>query len=577
MLLSNNATLIKLRGLAPYFAGTRWAFVWSGIAAAVSAACEGGMSWLLKLLVDDGFNKRSLPIWTFPLAIIVLFAVRGLAGFVVNYTLAWAANQATLHLRRDMFARVLDAHAQLFTRSSSSLINTVVYEVLGGVTLLVNAVQTVVKDSFTAIGLLGFLFFINWRLTLLLAVLVPAVGTTMRIFGRRMQRITRESQQATDQLAYVVEENVLAWRIVRLHGAEAAQHGRFDHASQTLRRLLLKATVAASVVTPVTQLITACALAAIIAGALWQSHSAGATVGDFVAFITAAIGVATPLRRLTDVAGPVARGLASIERGTHLIDEMPTESSGQYASTHARGDIAMRGVSMTYNSGEAAALDHIDLDIRAGETVALVGPSGAGKTTLVNLLPRFLDPTTGTLLLDGVPLPEWNLRSLRDQFALVSQDVILFNDTVAANVCLGGELDRERVRKALQAANLLDFVGTLPNGIDAMIGHNGTQLSGGQRQRLAIARAIYKDAPVLILDEATSALDSESERLVQQALETLMRGRTSLVIAHRLSTVEGATRIVVLQAGRVVEQGSHAELITHGGLYARLHALQFKG
>ena len=570
------ALLAKLRILDPYFAGTQWAFIVSALAAAVSGATEAGVAWLMKPLVDQGLQKPAFPLWAVPLAIIVLFAVRGVAGFIVNYTLSWAANQATLRMRSRMFDRLLDAHPQLFGAStSSSLVNTVVYEVMFGVNLLVGAAQTLLKDTFTVIALLGTLVYLNWQLTLFVAAVAPAVGVAMRVFGKRMHRITRESQVAVDALAYTVEENVLAWRIVRLHRAQAAQRARFDRANAGLRQLLLKATVASSVVTPVTQLITACALAAVIGMALWQSSSGSMSVGDFVAFITAAIAVATPLRRLSDVVGPVSRGVASVERGLELIDHTPVEAGGTHAPGRAHGELALQDVTVRFGDG-ADALAGITLAVRAGETVALVGPSGAGKSTLVNLLPRFLDPSAGSVTLDGVALPQWNLLALREQFALVSQDVVLFNDTVAANVCLGAAADGARVHAALAAANLTEFVQGLPQGVDSMIGHNGTQLSGGQRQRLAIARAIYKDAPILILDEATSALDSESEALVQRSLDALMKGRTSIVIAHRLSTVERADRIIALDAGRVVEQGSHAELLRRGGLYARLHALQFR-
>jgi len=570
------ALLAKLRILGPYFAGTQWAFIVSALAAAVSGATEAGVAWLMKPLVDQGLQKPAFPLWAVPLAIIVLFAVRGVAGFIVNYTLSWAANQATLRMRSRMFDRLLDAHPQLFGAStSSSLVNTVVYEVMFGVNLLVGAAQTLLKDTFTVIALLGTLVYLNWQLTLFVAAVAPAVGVAMRVFGKRMHRITRESQVAVDALAYTVEENVLAWRIVRLHRAQAAQRARFDRANAGLRQLLLKATVASSVVTPVTQLITACALAAVIGMALWQSSSGSMSVGDFVAFITAAIAVATPLRRLSDVVGPVSRGVASVERGLELIDHTPVEAGGTHAPGRAHGELALQDVTVRFGDG-ADALAGITLAVRAGETVALVGPSGAGKSTLVNLLPRFLDPSAGSVTLDGVALPQWNLLALREQFALVSQDVVLFNDTVAANVCLGAAADGARVHAALAAANLTEFVQGLPQGVDSMIGHNGTQLSGGQRQRLAIARAIYKDAPILILDEATSALDSESEALVQRSLDALMKGRTSIVIAHRLSTVERADRIIALDAGRVVEQGSHAELLRRGGLYARLHALQFR-
>ena len=595
-MVASPGMLNQLRVLVPYFAGTRWAFALAALGAAISAICETGVAWLMVPLVDGGFSRVPIrwlaelghpPMWAIPLALVGLFAVRGAAGFVVDYSLAWSANQATLRLRSQLFSRLLDAHPQLFgTRSASSLMNTVVYEVLAGVNQLVGAAQTVLKDSFSVVALLGTLMLLNWKLTLFIAALGPVVGYTMRVFGRRMHRITKESQIAVDRLGYVVEENVMAWRMVRLHGVQEVQRERFEQSSSALRRLLMKSTVASATVTPVTQLLTATALAAAIGVALWQSSSGGTTMGAFVAFITAAIAVATPLRRLTDVSAPISRGIASVERGLDLIHNAPVETSGTYAPGReaqdvapgrARGELSLRGVTVRFGeAGNLPALDHVDLDIHAGETVAMVGPSGAGKSTLVNLLPRFLDPSSGTVALDGVPLPQWNLSALRAQFALVSQDVVLFNDTVSANVCFGAPIDPTRARAALVAANLGDFVDGLPNGMATVIGHNGTQLSGGQRQRLAIARAIYKDAPILILDEATSALDSESERLVQQALETLLKGRTSLVIAHRLSTIERADRIIALEAGRVIEQGSHAELLAHGGLYARLHALQFR-
>jgi ATP-binding cassette, subfamily B, bacterial MsbA len=585
--MTQTGLLAKLRSLAPYFSGTQWAFVLGALGAAIASVCEAGVMWLMVPLIDGGFQHVPVrwiaalprpPLWVVPVVLVALFAVRGLAGFVVDYTLAWSANHATLRLRSQLFARLLDAHPRLFgVRSASSLINTVVYEVLGGVNQLVGAAQTVLKDTFTVIALLGSLLLLNWRLTLFIAALVPAVGITMRVFAKRMNRITKESQLAVDRLGYIVEENVMAWRMVRLHGVQTVQRERFQHASRALRRLLMKSTVASATVTPVTQLLTALALAAVIGVALWQSSSGGTTMGSFVAFITAAIGVATPLRRLTDVSAALSRGAASVERGLELIHATPLETGGTHAPGRARGDLSLRGVTLRYGEGDhAPALGPIDLEIRAGETIALVGPSGAGKSTLVNLLPRFLDPTSGSVALDSVALPQWDLLALRAQFALVSQDVVLFNDTVAANVCFGAPPDQERTRSALVAANLGEFVGKLPQGMATVIGHNGTQLSGGQRQRLAIARAIYKDAPILILDEATSALDSESERLVQQALDVLMRGRTSIVIAHRLSTIERADRIVALEAGRVVEQGSHAELLALGGLYARLHALQFR-
>ena len=584
--VARSGLLNKLRVLFPYFEGTRWAFALASIGAAFAAVCETGVAWLLVPLVDGGMKAIPIkflaelprpPLWAIPVALVVLFSLRGAAGFVVDYTLAWAANAATLRLRSQLFSRLLDGHPQLFVaRSASSLMNTVVYEVLGGVNQLVGAAQTLLKDSFSVIAFLGTMLLLNWKLTLVIAALGPAVGYVMRVFGKRMHRITKESQIAIDRLGYVVEENVMAWRTVRLHGVQGVQRARFEVSSKALRRLLMKSTVASATVTPVTQLLTATALGVAIGMALWQSSTGGTTMGAFVAFITAAVALATPMRRLSDVSAPISRGIASVERALDLIHNAPSETGGTYAPPgRSRGELALRDVSIRFGDN-VPSLDHITLRIAAGETVALVGPSGAGKTTLVNLLPRFLDPSAGTITLDGVALPDWNLHTLREQFALVSQDVVLFNDTVAANVCFGAPLDAARMRAALVAANLGGFVDGLPQGAETVIGHNGTQLSGGQRQRLAIARAIYKDAPILILDEATSALDSESEQLVQQALQALMKGRTSLVIAHRLSTIERADRIIALDAGHVVEHGSHAELLARDGLYARLHALQFR-
>jgi subfamily B ATP-binding cassette protein MsbA len=295
-----------------------------------------------------------------------------------------------------------------------------------------------------------------------------------------------------------------------------------------------------------------------------------------VAFVMAMLQLIAPIKHLSDVMAPLTRGLAAVERGLDMMEHSPIEQGGRHDAGRARGDIGFDAVSLRYREDSPAAVEQLTLQVRAGETVALVGPSGAGKTTLVNLLPRFIDPTAGRITLDGVSLAEWDVHALRRQFALVSQDVVLFNDTVAANVRLGAPMSREQVRAALQAAHLLDFVDGLPQGLDTPIGHNGNQLSGGQRQRLAIARAIAKDAPVLILDEATSALDSESERAVQDALDGLMKGRTTIVIAHRLSTIENADRVLAMEGGRLVEQGTHAQLLAAGGVYARLHAMQFK-
>jgi subfamily B ATP-binding cassette protein MsbA len=566
----------RLRRVAPYFAGTRRGFALVIGGAVVAAATEPAIPAMLKPLLDSGFKAGTLDLWLIPIAIIGIFLIRGIAGFAAQYGLTWSANRGILALRAAMFARLMDAEPGLFTRSSaSSLTNTLSYEVQNGTTMLVSSLLTLVKDSLALVALLAYLVYLNWQLTLFVGVLFPAVAWVMRTLGRRLHRLSVQSQAATDELAYVVEENVLAWRMVRLHGAGATQAARFRRVSEALRRLSIKSVTASASITPATQVLAACALSAVIVTALWQSSWQGGSVGGFAAFVAAMLMLIAPIKHLSEIAGPITRGLVALERGVALIEQTPSEHGGTHDPGRARGAVELRGVTMRYPGEQQPALADVTLELRVGESVALVGPSGAGKTTLVNLLPRFLEPSAGTILLDGRPLAEWSIDALRRQFALVSQDVVLFNDSVAANITLGGVADRGRVEAALQAANLLDFVRGLPDGIDALVGHNGSQMSGGQRQRLAIARAIYKDAPILLLDEATSALDSESERLVQQALETLMRGRTSLVIAHRLSTVERADRIVVLEGGRVAQQGTHAELLRRGGLYAKLHALQF--
>jgi len=573
--------LQRFARLLPYVRNSRAGLLGAVLGSVVTAATEPMIPALMSQLLDEGFSAGRLALWMVPVAIIGLFAVRSAAGFVAQYGLAWTATRAVVRLRMAMFDRLLVAEPATYVRhTASGLTNTLVYEAQTGVTLLVGALLALVRDALTLFALLAYLLWLNWQLTLFVGLLFPAIALVMRALGRRLHRLTVQGQQATDELAYVVEENVLAWRIVRLHGAAARQSSRFLERAERVRRLTLKAVVASATMTPVTQMLAAFALSAVIVLALWQSTSGGGSVGSFVAFISAMLMLVAPIKHLSDVMAPITRGLAAVERGIDLVEQSPQEKGGLHgaaqAAHRARGDIRYEGVSLRYRDDTAPALDDVTLQVRGGETVALVGPSGAGKSTLVHLLPRFLEPTSGRILLDGVPLTDWDMTALRHQFALVSQDVVLFNDTVAANVALGADVPPTAVREALRAAHLLDFVDSLPKGVDTLIGHNGSELSGGQRQRLAIARAICKDAPILILDEATSALDSESERAVQAALETLMAGRTTLVIAHRLSTIEHADRVLALDGGRLVEQGTHAELLAASGLYARLHAMQFR-
>jgi len=572
--------LKRLARLLPYLKSSQWGLLAALLAAVVTAATEPAIPWLLGRLLDQGFAVGQLPLWWVPTAIIGLFAVRSAAGFVAQYGLAWVANRAVLKLREGMFAQLLRSSPAVFSeKTASGMTNTLVYEAQAGVTILSASMLTLVRDSLILVALLIYLFTLNWQLTLIVAFLFPAVALVMRALSRRLHRVTVQGQKAVDELAYVVEENMLAWRIVRLHGAEGTQGRRFFGNASRVRQWAMKAVVAGGTMTPITQMMAACALSVVIVIALWQSRQGTSSVGEFVAFVTAMLQLVAPAKHLSDVMASLTRGLAAVERGLDFIEQSPVEAGGSFGAApghRARGDIDFSAVSLRYKEDGMAAVSELTLKVSAGETLALVGPSGAGKTSLVNLLPRFIEPTSGHITLDGVALRDWDMLALRRQFALVSQDVVLFNDTVANNVALGADMPRDALRDALRAAHLLDFVDSLPQGLDSLIGHNGSQLSGGQRQRLAIARAIAKDAPILILDEATSALDSESERAVQAALEVLMQGRTTLVIAHRLSTIEGADRVLALDGGHLVEQGSHAELLAAGGLYARLHAMQFK-
>ncbi len=567
----------RLKRFRPYIADTRRFWVVVIIATAITSATEPMVPALLKPLLDDGIQARALNLWLVPAALLLLFAVRGTAGFIADVVLARIANDGMLRMRKALFARMLDVRLDVLRgESASSLSNSIVHEMQNATTQLVNALTGALKDGLAAIALLCYVVYIDWKLTLIVGFMGPAVAWIMRTASRRLHRLAKSSQTATVDLAYAVEENMAANRMVRLHGAQERQARRFEALSLTLRRLAMKSSVAQAAITPLMHMVAAAALSTIICVALWQS-SGKLTVGGFAAFVSALLMLIAPVKRLSEATSPITRSLALLERSFDLIEKTPAERGGDFDPGRARGDMAFDAVRVVYPGATAPALDGLSLSIRAGETVALVGPSGSGKTTLANLLPRFVDLAAGEVRLDGHPIGDWSLPALRRQIALVSQDVVMFNDTLAANVALGDEVDRARVMRALEAANLAELVASLPQGMDTSVGHNATSLSGGQRQRLAIARAVYKDAPVLILDEATSALDNESERLVQDALRKLMAGRTTLIIAHRLSTIEHADRIAVLEGGRLLECGSHAELLERGGLYSRLHSLGAAG
>jgi ATP-binding cassette, subfamily B, bacterial MsbA len=549
------------------------------IAMGFVAASEAGIPMLLKPLLDHGFGAHGSASakWLVPLAVVGLAVLRGGSQYASGYLLAYVTNKILLQLRLKMFDRMIHTSAGFFQReTASTIINAIVFEVNQILNVLQSVVVTLVRDSLTVVFLLGYLFILNWRLTLVIAVILPAIGWLVSKINRRLRRLNRESQLLTNELSYIVEETVAGYKVVKVHNGQRYENDRFTNMSNRLRGYSMRMTVSGGLAQPLTQFLASIALAIVITIAVVQSANDQTTVGGFVAFVTSMLLVISPLKHLIDINQPLQRGMTAAELIFGLIDEPIEPEGGGRPLERATGAVEFREVSFDYGSSSLPTLDGISFKVAPGEMVALAGASGSGKTTLVNLLPRFFDPASGAVLVDGVPIPEYSLHDLRSQMAMVSQDVVLFNDTIGANVAYGQTPDRERVMAALAAANLADVVAAMPDGVDTRVGGNGMRLSGGQRQRLAIARAIYKDAPILILDEATSALDSESERHVQEALETLMKGRTTLVIAHRLSTIERADRILVMDSGKIAEQGSHADLLRQNGLYANLHRIQYQ-
>ena len=545
----------------------------------VTAATEPVFPALLKPLLDGSFvHKEGGLLEWLPALIVGLFLVRGVASYASDYAIGWVANKVVMDLRNAMFAKLVRLPTYYYdTHTSGSLVSKFTFDVLQLTGAATSVVSVLFRDSLTIIALLGYLFYLNWPLTLVALLVGPPAVAITRGFSVRLRTMSRAEQAAMGDLNHALEESIGCHRVVKVFGGQEYEARRFDLGANKVRRFNMKMTSAAAANVPLVQIVVSIALALIIYLAVRQAAASEATVGDFVSFLSALLLIFQPMKRLTGVNQSLQRGLAAAENVFRLIDEKSESDSGTRDIPRARGEIEFKQVEFSYPGATRPAINRVSFSIHVGETVALVGSSGAGKSTLANLLPRFYSPDSGQILLDGVDIATLRLASLRANIALVSQDIVLFNDTVAANIAYGrlaGTSEADVVRAA-EAAHAMQFIREMSDGLATVIGENGVRLSGGQRQRLAIARAFLKNAPVLILDEATSALDSESERHVQEALETLMKGRTTLVIAHRLSTIERADRIVVLDAGRVIETGRHAELLAASGIYAKLHRLQY--
>lgn len=547
------------------------------VAMMLTGSTETALPAIMQHLLDDGFGGKGNPqlMWTAPLMIIGLFVGRGMFTFTMNYAMNEVSNSVLYDLRKQMFDRLVQMPVSYFsTHSAGTIIARLVNDVQNVTQSLASVLVIMVRDTCVILGLLGWLLYLNWQLTMIAFVLIPMVALAVGAFSRRMRRLSGEQLRYTGELTSVVGEAIHGNPVIKVYAGQEHERSRFAAASRQLQGFARRMTVASSLLVPITQVMAAVAVSLVIALALYQSQQDRTTVGGFVSFLTAMLMILNPLKHLADVNGQLQRAFAAADAVFHFIDEPIENDHGTQEIERAKGALRFEGVRFGYEGSTSLALKGIDLEIKAGETVALVGGSGGGKTTLANLLPRFYSVTDGRILLDDIPIESLKLESLRRQIAWVSQQVMLFNDTIANNVAYGSRRGASEadVRAALDAAYLTEFVASLPDGINTMIGDNGIRLSGGQRQRLSIARALLKNAPILVLDEATSALDNESERFVQAALDKLMHGQTTLIIAHRLSTIEKADRILVLDDGRIVESGTHAELIELGGLYARLHA-----